>query len=244
MSDMNDQMKNEIAILMAAGLGTRMRPLTEKKPKPLITVDGTPMIETVIRALEKRGVSHIYVVVGYLGDQFEYLTDKYEGITIVRNEYYEKINNISSIHAVTDVMRGHSAFICEADLYIPNDDVLNATFKKSCYFGRMVEGHSDDWVFDQDESGRITRIGKGGDSVYNMCGISYFLEHDAETIADAIDETWEKPGYEQLFWDEVVHSVLDKTDLTVHPIKNGDIVEIDTVDELKAVEEMIAQKKA
>ena len=108
----------------------------------------------------------------------------------------------------------------------------------------MVEGHSDDWVFDQDESGRITRIGKGGDSVYNMCGISYFLEHDAETIADAIDETWEKPGYEQLFWDEVVHSVLDKTDLTVHPIKNGDIVEIDTVDELKAVEEMIAQKKA
>ena len=66
---MNDQNKqNEIAILMAAGLGSRMRPLTEKKPKPLISVGGSPMIETVIRALEKRGVSQIYVVVGYLGD--------------------------------------------------------------------------------------------------------------------------------------------------------------------------------
>jgi CTP:phosphocholine cytidylyltransferase-like protein len=240
---MNDQNKqNEIAILMAAGLGSRMRPLTEKKPKPLISVGGSPMIETVIRALEKRGVSQIYVVVGYLGDQFGYLTEKYDNITIVRNEYYEKINNISSIHAVTDVMRGNNVFICEADLYIPDPSVLNEDLTQSCYFGRMVEGHSDDWVFDQDDSGRITRIGKGGDSVYNMCGISYFLEKDATTIADAIDDTWGKPGYEELFWDEVVHSVLDKADLTVHPIENGDIVEIDTVDELHAVEEMIANK--
>ncbi len=200
------------------------------------------MIETVIRALEKRGVSQIYVVVGYLGDQFGYLTEKHDNITIVRNQYYEKINNISSIHAVTDVMRGNNVFICEADLYIPDPGVLDACLTQSCYFGRMVQGHSDDWVFDQDDSGRITRIGKGGDSVYNMCGISYFLAKDATTIADAIDDTWGKPGYEELFWDEVVHSVLDKADLTVHPIENGDIVEIDTVDELHAVEEMIADK--
>lgn len=235
-------MNNEIAILMAAGLGTRMRPLTADTPKPLITVGGTPMIETVIRALEKRGVSHIYVVVGYLGDKFDHLPEKYGNITIVRNEHYETINNISSVHAVTDVMRGRNVFICEADLYIPNPDVLCGKIEKSCYFGKMVEGHSDDWVFDQDETGRITRIGKGGDSVYNMCGISYFYEKDATTIADAVDETWGKPGYEELFWDEVVHNVLDKADLTVHPIKTGDIIEIDTVDELKAVEEMISNK--
>ena len=53
-----------------------------------------------------------------------------------------------------------------------------------------------------------------------------------------------KPGYEELFWDEVVHSILDKIDITVHPIKDGDIIEIDTVDELKAVEEKIAENKA
>ena len=229
-------MNNEIAVLMAAGMGTRMKPITETIPKPLVKINGKPMIETLINALEHRGISQIVVVVGYLGSQFEYLKKKYENLSIVENKDYKKVNNISSIHAVTDLIRGYNCFICEADLYVPNQDTLQEEHRKSCYYGKMVKGHSDDWVFDRDENGRIVRIGKVGDDCFNMCGVSYFLANDATLIADAIDERYQHSGFENLFWDEVVDSILDKLDLEVYPVDSNQIVEIDTVEELKQID--------
>lgn len=229
-------MKKEIAILMAAGLGTRMRPLTERMPKPLVKVKGIPMIETVIEGLKDRGIDEITVVTGYLGDMFIGLQSKYPGLSIVSNPDYETVNNISSIKAVTDKLRGHNAFICEADLFVSDRSIFSAELDKSCYYGKFVKGHSDDWVFDQDPSGRIMRVGKVGDDCYNMCGVAYFTSKDSTIIADAIDERYSRPGYEDLFWDDVVNENLDKLDLTVHPVKDDQIVEIDSIDELYAVD--------
>lgn len=230
---------SEIAVLMAAGLGTRMRPVTNDIPKPLVRVNGKPMIETLIEGLKNRGVQRFIVVTGYLSDKFDYLVDRYSGIEIVKNPDYLTVNNISSIKSVTGILANTESdvFICEADLYIKDSNIFFCNLEHSCYFGKMVHGHSDDWVFEQDSKGRITRVGKSGDSVFNMVGISYFKNADAKMLAELIDKSYEETGYENLFWDDVVNQNLSVLDLTVHEIDSNQIYEIDTVEELSNLDQ-------
>lgn len=223
------------AIFIAAGFGSRLVPITFNTPKPLVRVHGVRIIDHLIDACLEAGINEIYIVRGYLADQFDQLLDKYPMIKFLENPVYNEANNISSSMVARYMLS--NAYVFEADLLLSNPKIITKYHYTSDFLAIKKE-RTDDWCFEV-KDGIITKEKVGGVDCWQMVGISYWNENDGHRLSQDISDVYAAPGGKERYWEQVpLVYRKDHYKVEVRACKDEDIVEIDTFRELKAIDKI------
>lgn len=221
------------AIFIAAGFGSRMVPITLNTPKPLVRVNGRRIIDTLLDAVTAAGIEEIYIVRGYLKEQFDQLLYKYPNVKFIDNYMFNEANNISSALLAKDLFS--NAYLFEADLLLSNPTLI----RKYCYTSNFLAipmERSDDWCF-QVKNGYITELNVGGTDCWQEVGISYWDEDAGRKLAEHIPAAFAVPGGKELYWEQVpLVKFRGEYKVAVRRCSIDDIVEIDSFKELKAID--------
>ncbi len=221
------------AVFIAAGFGHRLIPITLNTPKPLVRVKGKRMIDTLLDAVVAAGIEEIYIVRGYLGEQFDQLLYKYPMIKFVENPLYNEANNISSAMCVRHLLQ--NAYVMEADLVLYKPELIQKYQYTSNYLGVPVD-KTDDWCFET-KNHVITNLMVGGTNCHHMYGISYWNAADGAKLYEDIKSVYEMPGGKERYWDEVPLRYWAKNyQVEVRDCSFDDIIEIDNYSDLKKLD--------
>lgn len=223
------------AVFLAAGFSARLLPISLNTPKPLVRVKGKRIIEGLLDACLDAGITEIYIVRGYLPDQFDQLLYKYPMIKFMENPIYNESNNISSAMVARYMLS--NAYVFEADLLIANPELIKRYQYNSNILGIKMK-RTDDWcVVVKDGVIVEEKVGGEGDNIWRLLGISYWSEDDGHKLANDLLETYQAPGGKERYWEQVpLHYCKDHYRVEIRPCTDEDVTEIDTFRELKQLD--------
>lgn len=217
------------AIIFAAGVGSRLKPLTNNTPKPLLLVNDKPIIEHTIEMLIKNQIPKIIIVVGHLANKFEYLKEKYKCVDLVFNGNYKDFNNIESLKAVADIIE--NTIFVEGDV-VWKEDIFSNKYSDSLMYSWRTNEDTSEWSFKKNGK-KLINLTKGGVRNSHCWAGTYFMKaEDSNKVRDFFKTYSTKlNGHmfaEEAFWKE-------KIQFENIPVQKNIFNEVDTIEEYMAL---------
>ncbi len=224
------------AIILAAGFGMRMVPINTEAPKGLLEANGEVLIERMIRQLHEVDIYEIYVVVGFMKEQYEYLIDEYQVELIVNPDYATK-NNLHSLKRALPHLS--NTYIVPCDIWCEK----NPFHRQELYSWYMVSDLVDDesWV----RVNRKMELVSVPDfaSGNAMIGISYLTEEQSKTVRARIHDLSQDSRYDGSFWEEALFQK-ERMIVLARVVHSFDVIEINTYEQLRELDENSNQLKS
>ncbi len=222
--------KPKSAIILAAGYGMRMMPLNIETPKALLKVRGEVLIERLIKQLKEVGIENIYIVVGFMKEKFEYLIDEF-GVTLLVNSEYSTKNNLHSLKKAIPFLS--NTYILPSDIWCKT----NPFREFELYSWYMLSNKQDFKSNYYSNRKRVIVKTEDNNKGSRMIGIAYIADSDSQALIKEIHKKMVKPKFDGSFWEEAL-STSKGTSMIIPSriVADGDVVEINTFEELRNLE--------
>lgn len=231
------------AIILVAGMGTRLYPITKNTHKSLITINNEPFLERQIKFLIDAGITDITLVTGYLSKSFKFLKDKYK-VNIIFNDKYKVYNNAYSLYLARHLL--DETYILEGDIYY-NKNIFKLDFKKSIYIASKKSRFNNEWVFYTDKNNKITKIAiESGINRFILCGGGYVNKNNSLFIKNKLEEIYktQKHLLKTYFWDDIpLNYINEMDDIYLYSLEENDVYEVDTLYEYYTLKNLIEKPK-
>lgn len=220
------------AIILAAGLGSRLKEITKNKHKALLPVDNIPNIERTILYLHEAGIKDIFIVTGYLKEQFDYLKDKYN-CNLIYNDKFSEYNNVYSFYLAKDYFL--DTYVIDSDVILTRNIFLEKLNRSSYFVIKRPISEDNEWIPECDNNDRVINMKISNDVKASLLGVSYWNKQDASKIKEKLEKYNSKDNLtnSKLYWDNIPISMLDDLNIGVFNLNENDAFEVDKLEHYK-----------
>ncbi|NQY34826.1 MAG: phosphocholine cytidylyltransferase family protein [Alteromonadaceae bacterium] len=247
-------------LILAAGEGTRLRPLTNDKPKCMVPLQGTSLVERQISCLKRQGVTDIHIATGYRAEQIETL-----GYPTSFNPRYNKTNMVSTLFcALNFIQQEGDLIIAYGDIVY--DDINLITLLESdgdialmidkkwreLWSLRLENPLEDAETLVMNEKGYVTELGKKPDNYERIQGqYTGLIKISANKIADFVNfyqqldrnATYDGKDFNNMYMTSFLQALIDAGWQAKAALVNNGWLEIDSVEDLEQYELLAQQGK-
>jgi choline kinase len=244
---MDRSLKNTQCVILAAGVSTRLRPLTNDLPKCLLEVNGKTLLQRILDNVYAVGIRSVAIVIGFQAERIrEYLRNQFpqRRFRYILNPHYQTTNNAYSLLLARKFMENEDGAITN-DLLMLDSDLIFSPQLLTVFLShhaadkiavRIHGGHNEEEIGIRiDAAGTIAAIGKNiSGTVGESVGIEYFSSSAALKLFDVLEQRIRSGCGRTEFYENSFQQLIDEgVNVSMVNIDSYPVMEIDTIADLQ-----------